>query len=381
MLYSMKNLLLPISCLALISFTCRLNAQPDLLNVMENGNVGIGISTPLFPLDISANQGVLRMESTTNIFGSVIELKNTTASPTFLGAINFNDVANSYPGQIAYLDGDTMTFTVKSEVMRISASRKVGVETKNPLSTLSVGGDGVLDAAIYGETSLCKGIGMLGYASAAGDIDNTGGSFTANGKRGYGVTGTSSNYEGKNYGGYFVANGDEGIGAYGGSNNFGNVTTYGGYFETFSQEGRGVYGAASGTNGKGVVGYGGVASTSYDFDAIGPGVNYGSTSSIRWKKNIKLINNPLEKLKKLRGVYFDWDMQHGGGHDVGMIAEEVGEVLPEIVVYEPNGIDADGMDYSKLTPLLVEAVKAQQGLIERLFKRIEILENHLLPNK
>jgi len=41
-----------------------------------------------------------------------------------------------------------------------------------------------------------------------------------------------------------------------------------------------------------------------------------------------------------------------------MIAEEVGEVLPEIVHYEENGVDAMGMDYSKLTPLLVEAVKA-----------------------
>ena len=41
-----------------------------------------------------------------------------------------------------------------------------------------------------------------------------------------------------------------------------------------------------------------------------------------------------------------------------MIAEEVGKVLPEIVNYEENGTDAIGMDYSKLTPLLVEAVNA-----------------------
>jgi len=60
----------------------------------------------------------------------------------------------------------------------------------------------------------------------------------------------------------------------------------------------------------------------------------------------------------LRGVYFNWDAEHGGGHDVGMVAEEVGKVLPEIVQYEENGIDATGMDYSKLTPLLVESVKA-----------------------
>jgi len=57
-------------------------------------------------------------------------------------------------------------------------------------------------------------------------------------------------------------------------------------------------------------------------------------------------------------VYFDWDNEHGGQHDIGMIAEEVGAVMPEIVNYEENGVDAIGMDYSKMTPLLVEAVNA-----------------------
>ena len=83
-----------------------------------------------------------------------------------------------------------------------------------------------------------------------------------------------------------------------------------------------------------------------------------TSSSRRWKRNIKNINDPLYKLSKLRGVTYDWDADHGGHHDIGFIAEEVGAVLPEIVVYEANGIDAIGMDYSKLTPLLVEAVNA-----------------------
>ncbi len=50
------------------------------------------------------------------------------------------------------------------------------------------------------------------------------------------------------------------------------------------------------------------------------------------------------------------------------IGEEVGKVLPEIVVYEENRIDVNGMDNSKLTPLLIEAIKALQ-------KRVEELEN------
>ena len=51
---------------------------------------------------------------------------------------------------------------------------------------------------------------------------------------------------------------------------------------------------------------------------------------------------------------------------MGMIADEVGKVLPEVVSYEENGVDAIGMDYSKVAPLLVEAVKQQQAHIDDL---------------
>jgi hypothetical protein len=79
----------------------------------------------------------------------------------------------------------------------------------------------------------------------------------------------------------------------------------------------------------------------------------------------------------LRGVYFNWDAEHGGQHDVGMIAEEVGQVLPEIVEYEENGIDATGMDYSKLTPLLVEAVKALKTEVDQMRKENAELRDRL----
>ena len=57
-------------------------------------------------------------------------------------------------------------------------------------------------------------------------------------------------------------------------------------------------------------------------------------ASIRWKTNVKNIPKPLEMLYKLRGVYFVWDEEHGGQHDVGFIAKEVGKVLPEIAPFE-----------------------------------------------
>ena len=63
-----------------------------------------------------------------------------------------------------------------------------------------------------------------------------------------------------------------------------------------------------------------------------------------------------------------------------MIAEEVGAVLPEIVNYEENGIDAIGMDYSKMTPLLVEAVNAVQEQMNAELRDLRI-ENEALRGR
>lgn len=95
-------------------------------------------------------------------------------------------------------------------------------------------------------------------------------------------------------------------------------------------------------------------------------------SSRRWKKNINSIPDALDKVEKLRGVYFDW--KKNGKHDIGMIAEEVGQVVPEVVAYEENGTDAKSVDYARLSALLVEAIKEQQQEIELLKEKIKALE-------
>jgi len=87
-------------------------------------------------------------------------------------------------------------------------------------------------------------------------------------------------------------------------------------------------------------------------------------SSRRWKTNIKTIEGALEKVQRLRGVYYD--RKETGKHDIGLIAEEVGEVIPEVVAYEENGTDAASVDYPRLVALLIEAIKAQQKQIETL---------------
>jgi len=97
----------------------------------------------------------------------------------------------------------------------------------------------------------------------------------------------------------------------------------------------------------------------------GPAIAAGWTtySSRRWKTNIRTLPDALAKIEQLRGV--SYDLKTSGKHEIGVIAEEVGQVVPEVVSYEKNGKDAQGVDYSRLTALLIEAVKQQQGLIRK----------------
>jgi hypothetical protein len=77
-------------------------------------------------------------------------------------------------------------------------------------------------------------------------------------------------------------------------------------------------------------------------------------SSVRWKKDISPISNALEKTINLTGLNFYW--KDNNKYDMGLIAEEVGKVVPEIVDYEENGY-AKGMKYDRLVALLIEAIK------------------------
>jgi hypothetical protein len=91
-------------------------------------------------------------------------------------------------------------------------------------------------------------------------------------------------------------------------------------------------------------------------------VSRGDRSSRRWKTDIVPLKEALPLVQRLRGVRYRWT--ESGASDLGFIAEEVGAVVPEVVSYAPNGVDAERVDYARLVALLVEAVKAQQAQIE-----------------
>ncbi len=90
-----------------------------------------------------------------------------------------------------------------------------------------------------------------------------------------------------------------------------------------------------------------------------------STSDVRLKTNIENIDSALEKVLQLRGVYFNWVEDENGQRMTGMIAQEVMEVMPELVFM--NKVDGYyGINYGEATGLLIEAIKEQQKQIEAL---------------
>tara|TARA_R100001230_G_scaffold24509_1_gene16616 strand:+ start:64 stop:1470 length:1407 start_codon:yes stop_codon:yes gene_type:complete len=94
---------------------------------------------------------------------------------------------------------------------------------------------------------------------------------------------------------------------------------------------------------------------------------YSSDESL--KKDIKTIEEPIEKIKQLRGVSYTWNENstQEGKKDIGLIAQEVEKVLPELVA-QSDSMDTKTVNYGHLIGLLIEAVKDQQKQIDELKK-------------
>lgn len=82
------------------------------------------------------------------------------------------------------------------------------------------------------------------------------------------------------------------------------------------------------------------------------------------KDNVQTIKNALEKVSHLRGVEFDRNDIEGNPHQIGVIAQEIEKVIPEVVITDTNGIKS--VAYGNLVGLLIEAIKEQQEEINTL---------------
>jgi hypothetical protein len=96
------------------------------------------------------------------------------------------------------------------------------------------------------------------------------------------------------------------------------------------------------------------------------------SSDERLKLNLRTIENPLDKVLQIGGYTFDWDETKQNelkGHDVGVIAQQIKEVLPEVVTERKDGYLA--VRYEKIVPLLIESIKELSEKVSKLEEKLK----------
>ena len=98
-----------------------------------------------------------------------------------------------------------------------------------------------------------------------------------------------------------------------------------------------------------------------------------SSSDRRFKDNLVVIEGSLDKIGKINGYEFDWNNKQTAykGHDIGVVAQEIEAVLPEVVTTRGDGYKA--VKYEKIVPLLIESIKELQKKVEDIEKICDCL--------
>jgi hypothetical protein len=318
----------------------------DRLVVTTGGNVGIGVTNPSGKLHIYGADTIVTLTNTnasgygefTFYEGSTLKAEMFAVGSslsTYAGANSFIIYQNSNDPIAFYTNGT-------NERMRITGAGNVGIGTTNPSTKLDVVGTNIrTDKAFMSQGSNATWSGaacFMDYISAS--------SYGRIGVYDYGEPNWQNLYVG--------GGGKVGIG----------TTTF-----TYKLNLLGDLYITGGSIGVGVA----PNSTDGRIDASNDIVAY-STSDIRFKENIQRIPNALEKVNTLSGNTFTWKPDpeltklHGfEGNDVGIIAQEIEAILPDIVTTRDSGYKA--VKYEKLVPLLIEAIKELTDKVNKLENR------------
>lgn len=183
--------------------------------------------------------------------------------------------------------------------------------------------------------------------------------------------------------------GVKGIGGWAGVIGLANASGYGyrigvhGSASGSQEHNIGVYGSASG----------GTTNWAGYFNGYVYGISFQTSSDRNLKKNITPINNALEKVIRAQGVTFEWEKEKDiekisnasddkegvekqnfpEGIQYGVIAQDIEKIIPEIVLTDIKGYKS--VDYTKLIPVLIEAIKEQQLQIENLKLEVEQIKS------
>jgi len=353
------------------------------LRITNTGNVGIGTPAPEGTLEVTTGTGnvdaILTIESDTdnNDEDSNPRVVFKQDGGAVVGRVGFADNANSFEVTSQYAE-NLYLGTSNSIDMTINSDGKVGINDTTPSYRLDVNGSGrvtgtlavgtpvgtydattksyvddLFAVTVYGDYAT-NGIFDAPATWSSSDAsqyrasfwDANGATWTPDANWWWGITlphrSNSSSY---NYAGQIIMQ---------------NNTTPTAYMRTITNKSPGSWArvwlsTTADTNN---------FSTSGSVTASA--FLYSSDASL--KKNIETVDSALDKVLALRGVTFDWKDSDVSAY--GFIAQEVEEVLPELVSDE----EIKSVQYGNITAVLVEAVKEQQKQIEELREELRLLK-------
>jgi len=392
----------------------------------SSAGVGIGTTSPATALDVN---GAVNATTSFNLGQHAFAYGSYASGNAFLGFAGNSTMtggSNTASGLGAFANNSTGNFNTASGAGALASNTKGGGNTASGFEALyfnSTGsnntaiGQGALEDNSTGNFNTATGTGALANntkgigntatglealyfnttgngntASGLNAIENnttgsnntasgnealiyntTGSNNTASGNQALGLNTTGSNNSASGDGAlYYNATGSYntglGYGASPDSNSTNlNYATAIGAGAVVSQSNSLVLGGPLGTAALVKVGIGTATPANVFTIAQGAGAavadGWSVYSSRRWKTNIHTLDGALGKVEQLRGV--SYELKANGKHEVGVIAEEVGAVVPEVVTWEADGKNAQSVDYSRLTALLIEATKEQQALIQQ----------------
>jgi hypothetical protein len=102
--------------------------------------------------------------------------------------------------------------------------------------------------------------------------------------------------------------------------------------------------------------------------------NVTARSDLRKKTNITTIQEPLEKIQQMRGVYYNKKDDPSKTRNVGFIAQELETVLPEVVHTNTHDEKYKSVSYGNITAVLIEGMKSQQSTIASMLSSISSLK-------
>ena len=365
----------------------------------QSGEIGIGTTAPAATLDVN---GTVNAATGFNLWGSPFATGSLTLDNLFIGGggnSTMTGFGNFTLGYGSLVKDTTGYYNTAMGVSTLGANTTGVGNTAFGVEALEFNTTGTVNTALGLEALESNTAGSENTAEGIGALaaNTTGSENTANG---YGALWHNTN------GAYNVADGllaassnttglgNTGIGfaALYNSNTTGSFNTALGYYAgpdakstnlkfataigaaaVVSQSNALVLGGPLGSGANVNVGIGTATPANVFTIAQGAGSaiadGWATYSSRRWKTNIHTLQGALGKVEHLRGV--SYELKANGKREVGVIAEEVGAVVPEVVTWDKNGTDAQSVDYSRLTALLIEAAKEQQTLIREQQKQIK----------